>query len=206
MLARDAVPQRGHGADGGRVHRLLAAAMRIDTVLGVALSLLALPAAAQGDPTARELPIRIALRARAGAAERITPLRYLGGFETKTLIYETLVFRGPDGRIMPGLATWQIGVDGTSFRFTVRPGATFQDGTPVTAEAIATHFRRWVGLPEHDWLLANRRIRDVAVESTETFVVHLDQPYPLLGDLAAINPCAITAPGARDWEGEWTAD
>ncbi|MCA8953420.1 MAG: hypothetical protein KDE27_28160, partial [Planctomycetes bacterium] len=87
--------------------------------------------------------------------------------------------------------------------FTLRPGATFQDGTPVTADAVQTHFRRWVGLPEHDWLLANRHITEVAIESDDRFVVRLDQPYPLLADLAAINPCAIVAPGARDWEGEF---
>ncbi|MBL9077866.1 MAG: ABC transporter substrate-binding protein [Planctomycetes bacterium] len=148
-------------------------------------------------------PIRVALRARLGAADRLTPLRYLGGFETKTLVYETLVRRGPDGRLEPALANWQIAADGRSFRFTVRPGATFQDGTAVTADAIATHFRRWVGLPEHDWLPANRRIREVTVDGADTFTVRLDEPYPLLGDLAAINPCAIVAPAARDWEGEF---
>ncbi|HEX5052241.1 MAG TPA: ABC transporter substrate-binding protein [Planctomycetota bacterium] len=162
------------------------------------------PAAAQGDPAAAETPpIRIALRARSGAADRLTPLRYLGGFETKTLIYETLVRRGPDGRIVPSLANWQIGEHGKSFRFTLRPGATFQDGTPVTAQAVKAHFQRWVGLPEHDWLPANQHIAEVAVESASTFVVRLDEPYPLLGDLAAINPCAIVAPAARDWEGEF---
>ncbi len=152
---------------------------------------------------AGEAPIRVALRARAGGADRLTPLRYLGGFETKTLLYETLVQRGADGRLVPGLATWTIAADGASFRFRIRAGARFHDGTPVTPEAVATHFRRWVGLPEHDWLLANRRIREVQVDGADTFVVSLDRPYPLLGDLAAINPCAIAAPGARDWEGEF---
>jgi ABC-type transport system substrate-binding protein len=161
-------------------------------------------AAAQTDARAADPAlIRIGLRARAGSPDRLTPLRYLGGFETKTLIYETLVRRGPDGRLEPSLASWTISEDGTSFRFRLRPGARFQDGSLVTAEAVKTHFRRWVGLPEHDWLLANHHIEDVTVESADTFVVRLDRPYPLLGDLAAINPCAIVAPAARDWEGEF---
>lgn len=183
--------------------------MALDPLLRPAASLLlsmlfASMALAQDerDPATSE-PIRIGLRARAGGAGQLTPLRYLGGFETKTLLYETLVRRGRDGRLEPSLARWQIDTDGTSFRFVLRPGARFQDGTPVTAAAVATHFRRWVGLPEHDWLLANRHIVEVVPESDDTFVVRLDEPYPLLGDLAAINPCAIVAPGARDWEGEF---
>lgn len=183
--------------------------MAIDTPLEFVPTLLMLAvgcpvALAQADSvSAASPPIRIALRARAGGADRLTPLRYLGGFETKTLIYETLVERGPDGRLVPKLASWHISEDGKSFRFTLRPGAQYQDGTPVTAADVKLHFRRWVGLPEHDWLAANQRIAEVTVESADTFVVHLDQPYPLLGDLAAINPCAIVAPGARDWEGEF---
>jgi len=164
------------------------------------LSLL-LPAAFAQD--AAEPPIRVAVRARGGAADRLTPLRYLAGFETKTLLYETLVKRGPDGRLVPGLATWQIEDGGTAFRFRLREGARYHDGSPVTARSVQTHFRRWVGLPEHDWLPANRHITRVDVDGDDTFVVHLDEPYPLLSDLAAINPCAIVAPGARDWEGEF---
>ncbi|MCB9877275.1 MAG: ABC transporter substrate-binding protein [Planctomycetes bacterium] len=169
----------------------------VPRLAGLALCALAVPAQQP------EQPIRVAVRARAGSADRLTPLRYLGGFETKTLVYETLVERGPDGRIVPGLASWQIADEGRTFRFTLRQGATWQDGTPVTARAVQTHFRRWVGLPEHDWLPANRHVTGVEVESDDTFVVRLDEPYPLLGDLAAINPCAITAPGSRDWEGEF---
>ncbi len=165
-------------------------------------AVLALSAAPSAQESARP-PIRVGLRARSGSADRITPLRYVGGFETKTLIYETLVTRGPDGRLAPGLAGWRIADDGRTFHFTLRPDARFHDGTPVTAEDVQLHFRRWVGLPEHDWLRANRRIQRVEVHSEREFSVHLDEPYPLLDDLCAINPCAIVGPGALDWEGEF---
>ncbi len=150
-------------------------------------------------------PIRVGLRARGGGANRLDPLRYIGGFETKTLVYETLVRRGDDGRLAPGLASaWQIAPDGRSVRFELRPGAEFHDGTAVTATAVQTHFRRWLGLPEHDWIRANRHIRGVDVVSPTAFVVQLDEPYAVLADLCCINPCAIVGPGARDWEGEFT--
>ena len=149
-------------------------------------------------------PIRVLLRARDGGADRLTPLRYVGGFETKTLLYETLVRRGDDGRIAPGLASrWWWDESQTTCLFELRAGATFHDGTPVTAEAVRVHFQRWVGLPEHDWLAVNRRITGVTTSGDRIVRVHLDAPYALLDDLCAINPCAIVGPGARDWEGEF---
>ncbi|MCA8953438.1 MAG: ABC transporter substrate-binding protein [Planctomycetes bacterium] len=151
-----------------------------------------------------EPPIRVMLRARNGGADRLNPLRYIGGFETKTLLFETLVRRGEDGRLAPGLASrWEILDEGRAVRFELRDGARFHDGRPVTADIVRTHFRRWIGLPEHDWLACNQRITDVTVDSEREFTVHLDRPYALLGDLCAINPCAILGPGARDWEGEF---
>ncbi|HEX6813090.1 MAG TPA: ABC transporter substrate-binding protein [Planctomycetota bacterium] len=149
-------------------------------------------------------PIRVMLRARSGGADRLTPLRYIGGFETKTLLYETLVRRGQDGRIVPGLASrWWIDDDGRTCHFELREGALFHDGKPVTASAVCVHFQRWIGLPEHDWLPVNRYLRGVEVESERVFAVKLEQPYSLLADLCAVNPCAIVGPGARDWEGEF---
>ena len=31
----------------------------------------------------------------------------------------------------------------------------------MRAEDLRVHFKRWVGLPEHDWLGANRRIQTI---------------------------------------------
>lgn len=160
---------------------------------------------AQVSPTpSPEEPLRVMLRARAGGADRLTPLRYVGGFETKTLLFETLVRRGPDGRIAPGLASaWRIEDGGATFRFELRDGARFHDGTPVTAAAVVDHFQRWIGRPEHDWLPVNRHIRSVESDGERGLVVRLDRPFSLLDDLCAINPCAVLGPAARDWEGEF---
>lgn len=175
--------------------------VRIGSVATCAGLLTTLATAAQHSGAA---PIRVGVRARSGGADRLTPLRYIGGFETKTMLYETLVRRDEDGRIAPALARrWSVSEDGKTFRFELREGATFHDGEPVTAAAVATHFRRWSGLPEHDWLPVNRLIVAVEVESERHFTVELSQPYSLLSDLLAINPCAVVGPGARDWEGEF---
>lgn len=161
-------------------------------------------AAPSANGTTAGEPIRVLLRARNGGADRLTSLRYVGGFETKTMLYETLVRRGPDGRIAPGLATrWWWDDSKTTCFFELREGATFHDGKPVTAAAVRVHFQRWIGLPEHDWLAVNRHITGVTTSGDRIVRVHLDQPYALLEDLCAINPCAVVGPGARDWEGEF---
>lgn len=56
---------------------------------------------------------------------------------TRMGIAETLVNADADGRLTPGLATaWQVSGDGLSWRFDLRPGVMFHDGTPMTAEAV----------------------------------------------------------------------
>lgn len=155
-------------------------------------------------PTNGDAPIRVGIRARNGGADRLTSLRYIGGFETKTMLLETLVRRDRDGRIAPALARrWQILDGGRSFRFELREDARFHDGTPVTADAVATHCRRWLGLPEHDWLPVNVHLRGVEAESPHVLRVDLDRPFALLEDLVSINPCAVVGPAAKDWEGEF---
>ncbi|MCA8941935.1 MAG: ABC transporter substrate-binding protein [Planctomycetes bacterium] len=157
------------------------------------------------DPAA-DVALRVGVRARRGSAERLNPLRYTGGFVSKTMLFETLVRRDEAGRIVPGLAeSWTFEDGGRAVRFVLRAGAVFHDGRPVDAAAVRAHFRRWVGLPEHDWLPSNRRIRDVIAESDRVVRVELDRPWALLPDLCAVNPCAIVGPGARDREGEFGA-
>lgn len=150
-------------------------------------------------------PPRIAIRAGPEAAQGLTTLSYRGGFEAKALVFETLVDRSEDGRIVPGLAeSWVIEDGGKTFRFRLRDGIRAHDGTDLTADDVRIHFRRWVGLPEHDWLPASRAITSVESPDDRTLVVRLDRPRALLADLVAWNPCAIVAPGTLDREGRFT--
>lgn len=149
-------------------------------------------------------PRRIAARFGPRATEELSPLRYQGGFETKALVYETLVTQAPDGSIAPGLAkAWRTEDGGRVHVLTLRDGATFGDGSPVTAAAVAEHCRRWVGLPEHDWLGSNRRIVSVRAVGTADVRFELDRPFALLPDLCALNPTAVRAPSALSREGDF---
>jgi ABC-type transport system substrate-binding protein len=152
----------------------------------------------------RPAALRMAIQSRIIPLDRLTTLTYGGGFETKTLLFETLVRRDGAGRIVPGLASgWEIRDEGKTYVFTLRKGAVFHDGEPLTASAACQHFRRWVGLPEHGWLGASNQIRAYAPLSPAKIRIELDRPYALLPDLCAMNPCGIMGPGSRDRHGNF---
>lgn len=161
-----------------------------------------LMACASAPPTLR--PPRVAIRAGEQAVRQLTPLLYRGGFDAKTQIYETLVRRDDQGRIAAGLAArWSYEDGGRALRLSLREGARFHDGAPVRATDVATYMKRWVGLPEHDWLLASRVIEAIETPDERTIVLRLREACDVLADLCAVNPCAVQAPGALDFEGTW---
>ena len=58
------------------------------------------------------------------------------------LIYDTLVMRDKDLKVIPGLATsWEL-VNPTTWRFKLRQGVKFHDGTPFTADDVVFSFQR----------------------------------------------------------------
>lgn len=56
---------------------------------------------------------------------------------TADLLYDTLTTIGDDGIVGPGLASFIPSADFTLWRFTLDQGATFADGTPVSADDVA---------------------------------------------------------------------
>jgi peptide/nickel transport system substrate-binding protein len=53
------------------------------------------------------------------------------------LVFDGLLARGPDGRLVPDLATsWSVDATGRSWTFDLRPDATWHDGVPVTADDV----------------------------------------------------------------------
>jgi peptide/nickel transport system substrate-binding protein len=60
-------------------------------------------------------------------------------------IYEALVGRGKDMAIVPALATKWTKTSPTVWRFDLRKGVTFHDGTPFTADDVVFTFKRAAG-------------------------------------------------------------
>src|SRR6185369_16932673 len=72
-----------------------------------------------------------------GRAVSVNPLgaRTQADRDLVALVFEGLVARGPDGTLVPGLASrWTEDPAGKSWTFTLRPDAKWQDGEPVTAD------------------------------------------------------------------------
>jgi len=60
------------------------------------------------------------------------------------LAYETLLVRDDDGQIQPCLATEHEQVDDLTWRFTLREGVKFADGSPFTADDVVYTFQTYL--------------------------------------------------------------
>lgn len=94
--------------------------------------------------------------------------------------------------------SWEANDDYTQFTFTLRPGVSFHDGSPVTAQDAKWSIDRVVN-PDTKATFSS----DLAfVESTEatddsTLVVNLSQPFALLPTILADNVFAAIVPEAN---------
>jgi peptide/nickel transport system substrate-binding protein len=79
----------------------------------------------------------------AGANYRTDPNRAtVGMYSPNVNVFESLVRLTPDYQIEPMLAeSWEF-VEPNTWRFVLRQGVTFHDGTPLTAEAVRWTFSR----------------------------------------------------------------
>jgi peptide/nickel transport system substrate-binding protein len=99
------------------------------------------------------------------------------------LIYETLVTMDERGRTQPELATWwQVSPDNRKWRFRLRAGIRFNDGTPLTPEIAAVSLR-----------VANPSWR-VGTEG-DSVVIDRENPDPELPAELARTQNAISNPG-----------
>ena len=109
-------------------------------------------------------PLRNALVGLAclfASASFAAPLRVASGFDPQTMdphavallynsriytqVYDSLLNRDEQFRLEPSLAlSWQA-LSPTAWRFTLRPGVTFHDGTPFTADDVVFSIERALG-------------------------------------------------------------
>ncbi|WP_282603892.1 ABC transporter substrate-binding protein [Paracoccus sp. PARArs4] len=113
-------------------------------------------------------------------------------------IAETLVDSDAKGRLRPGLATeWTTSDDGLEWRFRIREGVAFHDGTMLDAAAAAislNHARTDEGL------LSRAPITDIRADGTD-LVVALSEPFAILPAFLAEYRSQILAPASYDADG-----
>lgn len=95
----------------------------------------------QPTPAATEPDLNATIRV--GANEDLWPNEGLGirsshfAYVTNQNVFEPLVYLGSDYQVKPGLATeWSLQPDGKTWRFKLRQGVKFHDGTPFTADDV----------------------------------------------------------------------
>jgi peptide/nickel transport system substrate-binding protein len=100
-----------------------------------------------------------------------------------TNIYDGLTYRGPDAKLVPGLATsWEELDGGLRIRFHLREGVVFHNGEPCNAEAVQFTFNRLLGEegnkgPQRSNYTA---IKAVDIIDAKTVDFQLTKPDPVL--------------------------
>lgn len=113
-------------------------------------------------------------------------------------ITETLVDVDPSGALVPGLAvSWQTSGAQKVWRFALRRGARFHDGSPVTAAHVAQMLARAHKAPG---VLGNTPIQGISAEG-DSVVIALARPFSALPAFLAHTSTQILAPAAYAADG-----
>ena len=102
--------------------------------------------------------------------------------DNATDIFDRLIESDADNQLHPALATaWKV-LDPTTWQITLRPGVTFHDGTPLTADDVVFSLARAKAMPNSPapFTRASRGILSVIAESPTTLLVNTDGPVPRL--------------------------
>lgn len=153
--------------------------------------------------------------ARGSDAQKLDPADVDDGESVNTLyqICEGLVrFKSGTLEIEPCLASaYSISPDGLTYRFDLREGVTFHDGTPLTAEAALFSFRRQMeedhpghlpGANFQYWRFLYQDVASVETDGPMTVVFQLHQPNASLLNSLAIFPAFLVSPTALETYGE----
>jgi peptide/nickel transport system substrate-binding protein len=97
-------------------------------------------------------------------------------------VFDTLVNRDADSRWVPGLTERWTHVAENVWEFTLRPGVTFHDGTPFTAEDVVFSFRRIPNVPGNPgpYTPNLRGITRTEIVDPHTIRIHTAFPNPVL--------------------------
>jgi len=140
-----------------------------------------------------------------GSVGRMDPHTYRPNeFFANNWVYESLVSYGVGGVIEPALASSWTAADklggGQEYRFMLRQGVTFHDGSAWNCAAAKLNFDHVLAKPLttgdwHGWYDLPKQIQTWSCAGTYEFVVTTkDKYYPLLQELTYIRPLRMLSP------------
>jgi len=127
------------------------------------------------------------------------------GQVVRKTIMESLVYRDEEGNYLPQLAErWETDPDGLTWRFYLRKGVKFHDGTDFTAEAVRRSIMRMIdpekGLPRGADI---KFIDSVDVVDDHTVEIKTKQPVGPFLAYVAMDTMSILSPASLD---QWNND
>lgn len=132
------------------------------------------------------------------------------------LAYQTLVVpevteAGPTGRLVGDLAErWEASADGLQWTFVLRPGQRFDDGSEVTAQAVAFSFERTVKIkgPPAQFLYFLRKVEAIGTHEVR-FTLRMPVAFFLqvlaVPTSSIVNPRVVEQAQGDDLGGRWLA-
>ncbi|MGD1925409.1 MAG: ABC transporter substrate-binding protein [Paracoccaceae bacterium] len=115
-------------------------------------------------------------------------------------VYDTLVVRGP-GAFEPALAvSWDVSDDSRSWRFRLRKGVRFHDGTLCDAAAVASSLHR-MARPDKGYTLGapgvwHQYLGGARITAAEPFELHIDLEQPVADLLDILVQGFIASPSS----------
>ena len=144
------------------------------TLLAAGATALAAPALAQPDRVLRFIP--------EGDLAVLDPIWTTANVvaDHGAMVYDTLFGIDDSGTPQPQMVdTYTVSSDKLTWRFHLRPGLKFSDGTPVTAKDCVQSLKRWAARDSAGQLLMGKAQSLTAIDS-DTFELKLTIPYGLV--------------------------
>jgi ABC-type transport system substrate-binding protein len=121
------------------------------------------------------------------------------------LIYDTLVFQTPEGKLEPRLVTQhQVSPDGLTWTLKLRQGAKFSDGTPFDAKAVKLTFDRALDPKMRVPLryMINPMVKECGILDDFTVALKMNFPFAPTDQVLSTSLLAPISPKAIEQFGE----
>jgi len=170
-------------------------------LMSVLLALLVVPVSAQSSAS----EVRIIITSDQWG---LTPYDYNTGYQgyiMMSLLYDNLLWYGPDGNLIPWLASdYSISEDGLTWTFTLQENATWHDGEPVTAQDVAFTLEFVKNNQHLRWTsVVTTQVQSAEVINDHTVAIHLNAPSLSFAQLIAADLPILPEHIWKDAEVTW---